>query len=85
MSAEADTNLGPSAYEVAQVRARQHAVERPLPYEAEALLWALAAGQVHDEEEAQRLLVWRYVARDGDGRLSLTDAGLAYLNARGEI
>ncbi|MEV4438213.1 hypothetical protein AB0K09_04210 [Streptomyces sp. NPDC049577] len=78
-----ETTPGTKAHATALARAARHAEQRPLQPDVEALLRALVNGTQRDEALAPRLEIWRYAIRNGQGRLVATDAGRAYLMARG--
>ncbi|MGW6456317.1 hypothetical protein ACWF94_10385 [Streptomyces sp. NPDC055078] len=78
----AETTRHTTSWRAAQVRVTRMARQLPLPPGAEALLRALAAGQVVSNPTEVSQLKLRALAQVLDARPAITDLGRTYLRAR---
>lgn len=79
-----ETAHGSLAWRAVRIRAVTAATERPLPAPLEALVRAVAAGQVVSDLEGLRKVQARRYVDEGPEGLRVTEFGRLYLAARGE-
>lgn len=79
-----ETAHGSLAWRAVRIRAVTAATERPLLAPLEALVRAVAAGQVVSDPEGLRIVQARRYVDEGPAGLRVTEFGRLYLAARGE-